>query len=335
MDNYKIKTIITSTRDRLPLLINSNNGKPDMLSTLYILTQIRSQGKAVETIKYTLQNISFFKIILQKQNLNEELLIKRFNNGKLFHSYELESIIENCKFKLEDILKEVPDQTQPSWKQEISLNSLEKYIIIEPKIHKKFVDKNTAANRLRTIRDYVLWLGNIHISKMDLQSLEYIAIKDFLIFLKKVVELCIPSKSNNSFISGKEGLSNEERDLLFSIINRNSKENPFRGDFIKSRNEVIFVWLFKFGLRHGELLNVKISDIDFRKKQLTIIKHSDDLDDPRQNQPNVKTRSRILTIPDIFFMKITEHYILEHRINIKESKKHEFLIISSTSDAPP
>jgi integrase len=89
----------------------------------------------------------------------------------------------------------------------------------------------------------------------------------------------------------------------------------------------------KFGLRKGELLNVKISDIDFRKKQVKISRRADDIDDPRRNKPNVKTRSRILAIPDKI-MEITEHYILDHRSKITGAKKHEFLIVSAVDGSP-
>lgn len=333
MLNYKVKTIITSTGERLPLLINPNNGNPDMWSTLYALTQVRAQGKATATIKFTLQNISFFKILLEKINMNEKVLIERFKEGRVFLPFELEIIIEECKFKIEDVINEGSYKSKSTLLKEFSLSSLERFRKVESKTHKKFIDKDSAGNRLRTIRDYVVWLADVYVSRIDTNSLNFLTLKDSIKDFKERIDSRIPSKSNSSLISGKEGLSKEELKLLFNIINRNSKDNPFRGDFIKSRNEVIFVWLFKFGMRRGELLNVKISDIDFRKKQVKIIRRADDLDDPRQNQPNVKTRSRILSIPDKI-MEITEHYILEHRMKTKGAKKHEYLIVSSTSGAP-
>lgn len=333
MNNYKVKTIITSTGERLPLLINTNNNKPDMWCTLYTLTQVRAQGKAAATIKYILQNLSFLKILFQKYEIDESSLIERFKEGKTFQPFELEGFIEDCKFKVDDLLSSVPTKSKSGLMKDISLNSLEKFRSYESQKYVKFIDKGTIANRLRTIRDYIVWLADTHVSKMDVRSLVFLALKDSIKDFKEKIEARIPTKNSNSLISGKEGLSKDELQLLFSIINRNSEENPFRGDFLKSRNEVIFAWLFKFGLRRGELLNVKIPDIDFRKKQVRIIRRADDVADPREQQPNVKTRSRILAIPDKI-MEITEHYILNHRINTKGSKKHEYLIVASSSGAP-
>lgn len=333
MKQYKEKTIITPTGESFPLLIKSNTGIPDIRSTLYILTQVRSQGKAAATIKYTLRNISFFKLLLQKYKMSEDFLIMRFEEGKIFKLFELEGIIEDCKFKIEDIVSEIANNENSSWGNEFSFNSLEKFRKINFNKKKKFVDKSTDGNRLRVIRDYVLWLVDVHLSKLNTNSLNFLTLKESAKDFKERIEARIPPKSDNSLLEGKEGLSKEEFSHLLNLINRKSADNPFRGEFLKSRNEVIFVWLIKFGLRKGELLNVKISDIDFRKKQLKIIRRADDVEDPRLDKPNVKTRSRILAIPDNI-MEITENYILDQRSNIRGAKKHEYLIVSSTDGKP-
>lgn len=333
MKKYKEKTIITPTGESLPLLINTETGIPDFRSTIYILTQVRSQGKAVATIKYTLRNISFFKLLLQKYNMSEDSLIKRFEEGRIFNLYELEGIIEDCKFKLDDIIDEMSNSTDPSWKQEFSFKSLEKFRKTNSIENKRLVDKSTATNRLRVIRDYVLWLVDIHLSKSNINSLSFLTLKDNAKDFKERVSARIPSSSNSSLVDGKEGLSGEELSHLLDLINRKSKDNPFQGDFLKSRNEVIFVLLIQFGLRKGELLNIKISDIDFRKKELKIIRRADDVDDPRHDKPNVKTRSRKFSIPNNI-MEIIEHYILDIRSKIRGVKNHEFLIVASPSGKP-
>lgn len=334
MERFKEKTITTPTGESLPLLINSQTGIPDINSTLYILTQVRSQGKAAATIKYTLRNISFFKLLLLKYDLSEETLFDRFEQGIIFHSYELELMIEDCKFKVDDIVNDIsqPVDNELSWQKSFSLKSLEKFRGNNYSKKRNFIDKASAGNRLRTIRSYVLWLVQVFHSR-NTDSSNFINLRDSAKEFKEIIESRLPSKSSNSLIDGKEGLSEEEFDLLLKLINRKSKENPFRGDFLKSRNEIIFVWLMKFGLRKGELLNVKISDIDFRKKQVKILRRADDIDDPRKIKPNVKTRSRILAIPDKI-MEITEHYILNHRSKIRGAKKHEFLIVSAVDGSP-
>lgn len=335
MKRFKEKTIITPTGETFHLLINSDTGIPDINSTLFILTQVRSKGKAAATIKYTLRNIAFFKFLLEKYYMSEEFLLKRFEDGIIFNHYELEGIIEDCKFKIDDIIDDIintKNNNKPLLKG-LSLKSLEKFRGVNCLDKRSFVDKATAGNRLRTIRDYVIWLADGYLGRAKPNSSNFLTLRDNAKDFKEKIESRIPAKSNNSLIDGKEGLSEENMDSLLNLINRKSKNNPFRGEFLKSRNEVIFVWLIKFGIRKGELLNIKISDIDFRKKQVKILRRADDIDDPRINKPNVKTKSRILAIPDKI-MEITEHYILDHRSKIRGAKKNEYLIVSGTDGNP-
>jgi len=335
MYKYREKTIITPTGESLPLLVNLETGIPDINSTLFILTQIRSQGKAAATIKYTLRNISFFKLLLQKYDMSEKFLFERFEEGRIFQPYEFEGIVEDCKFKVDEIEEELKlkENSNQTWTNEFSLKSLEKYRSNNLYVKRKFVDSSTAGNRLRTIRNYVIWLADMHLSNVKTNSLTFQTLKENIKIFKEKINARIPSAKSNSTLDAKEGLSEEEFTTLLNLINRKSENNPFRGEFLKSRNEVIFVWLMKFGLRKGELLNVKISDIDFRKKEVKILRRADDIDDPRSNKPNVKTRSRILAIPDKV-MEITEHYILEERHKLSGAKKHDYLIVAASSGEP-
>lgn len=334
MKKYKVKTITTPIGESFPLLIDSDTGSPDIYPTLFILTQVRARGKAVRTIQSILHSISFFKLLLEKYNLSEKLLTKRFEEGRIFQPYELEGIVEDCKFEVDEITKDMlndKDDELPFLKN-FSTKSLEKFRAKNSFRKRKFVARETVGNRLRTIRDYVIWLAEMCLSRTKAGSLVFLALKDNIADFREKIDARSPSV-NHSLIDAREGLSEVELETLLDLINRKSEDNPFRGEFLKSRNEVIFTWLLIAGIRKGELLNVKISDIDFKNNQVSILRRADDIDDPRINRPNVKTKSRKLPIPDNI-MKITEHYILDHRAKIRGARKHEFLIVSSTDGKP-
>jgi integrase len=335
MKKYKVKTITTPTGESFPLLINSDTGIPDIYPTLFILTQVRARGKAAATVKYILNNISFFKLLLERYNLSEKLLTKRFEEGRIFQPYELEGIVEDCRFEVDEITKDMlndKDDELPFLKN-FSQKSLEKFRGKNSFRKRKFVARETAGNRLRTIRDYIIWMANMELSRAKPASLVFLTLKDNIADFREKIDARIPSKSSGSLIDGKEGLTEEEETLFVNVINRKSEDNPFRGEFLKSRNEVIFLWLLTLGMRKGELLNVKISDINFRSKRVHIRRRADDIDDPRTDKPNVKTRGRLLDISDKI-MEITEHYILEHRSKIRGAKKHEYLIVSDKDGSP-
>ena len=106
MTSYKIKTIVMSDGERLPMLIESNTGIPDYWITLYSITQLRSRGLAVKTIEQTLQHLKLLMFFI-KNNYTEEInLEKRLEDAKLLSLSEVEILCDICKLHIEDLTKE-------------------------------------------------------------------------------------------------------------------------------------------------------------------------------------------------------------------------------------
>ncbi|HDZ0728855.1 TPA: site-specific integrase, partial [Klebsiella pneumoniae] len=118
----------------------------------------------------------------------------------------------------------------------------------------------------------------------------------------------------------------EQLDSLFSTLAPGSKLNPFSKK-VQKRNNLIFLLLHCFGLRAGELLNLRIGDIDFAESTIAIRRRANDKTDPRVYQPLVKTCERKL-IADTKLMFEISDYIMNDRRKIKNSNKHDFLFIT-------
>lgn len=87
------------------------------------------------------------------------------------------------------------------------------------------------------------------------------------------------------------------------------------------------------GVRRGELLNVKISDIDFRKNEVMIARRADDPVDPRRAQPKVKTRDRILPLSSELATE-SHKYIIQDRRKIFGATMHEYLFVADHTGYP-
>jgi integrase len=96
---------------------------------------------------------------------------------------------------------------------------------------------------------------------------------------------------------------------------------------------LIVRWLLGLGLRRGELLGVRISNINFRTNEVLIARRADDPGDPRRNQPNTKTRDRLIPI-DEHLAVLTRRYITGKRRAIVGARRHDFLIVANGTGAP-
>jgi len=127
-----------------------------------------------------------------------------------------------------------------------------------------------------------------------------------------------------------KGLSEDQLDLLFELFRPESDLNPFKDKSIRVRNRLIFLMLYHLGLRGGELLNIRIRDMDFSSNQLVVARRADEKDDPRKDQPLVKTLDRRLPIKDTLAKEI-HSYIIQERRKVDNSSKNDFLFVTHKS----
>jgi integrase len=134
-------------------------------------------------------------------------------------------------------------------------------------------------------------------------------------------------------LSGREGLEPEVVSELLRVIQADSPDNPWHDEHSRHRNELIVLWLYYLGLRRGELLGVRVSDIDFRKGTVVIARRADDKNDPRRRQPNAKTRAREIPLASDLLEK-TSNYVMTFRAKLSGARKHGFLFVTSDTGRP-
>ncbi len=332
MTSYKIKTIVMSDGERLPMLLDSYTNIPDYYITLYSITQLRSRGLAVNTIEQTLQHLKLLMFFLKNNYRKEINLEQRLEDAKLLDFSEIEVLCDVCKLNFEELTREYT-VTGKQINTNLKLSSLENFRHKSNSKNISTVNPKTTGHRIRSIKEYLVWLGNTFLSNTEDFGLKTLALNDVIKTLKSTLEARIPKHQSTGSISGKRGLSGEELQLLFSMINKNSQTNPWKSSFTRTRNELIIYWLYEFGLRRGELLNIKISDLNFQEETLLILRRPDDSDDPRTNQPVVKTQARKLSIPKNI-LDLTYSYLFGPRGKLPESVYHPYLFVADKSGLP-
>jgi len=122
----------------------------------------------------------------------------------------------------------------------------------------------------------------------------------------------IPTGKGRNKTYGRRALDAAGQERLWQLVDIDSPENPWEGRHARARNELIVRWFMGLGVRRGELLGVKVSDVNFQSNEVFIARRADDPSDPRLHQPNTKTADRLLPISDDLARR-TRHYILEER----------------------
>ncbi|MDC7701626.1 tyrosine-type recombinase/integrase [Vogesella indigofera] len=322
-----IRTITLANGERLPLPVERASGMPLYKPTLFILTEVRQRNLATATILRTLRELVVFFDFLSEHDIKLE---ERMKTGQILSLWEIDALARRCREWAGE--SDHIDTYQPSL-QEANVLSLEKARMHRSKTIPKVVAPQTTANRIRTIHAYLEWLTSSYLSghalTPELNAMLRVAAADVLGSLRQR----IPKSKGRNILGQREGLPNEILERILAVIDPASSENPWRDRFVRSRNVLIIYLLRTLGLRRGELLNIKISDIDFRKNEISILRRPDDPTDPRIHQPRVKTRERILPLSESLVSSI-EHHILHERARIPRAKKLAFLFITERTGQP-
>lgn len=326
LNPYVVRVVKFSAGERFPVLIDTRAGMPLFDPTVYVLTKLRGSNRAANTIELTLRHIMLLKLFVEQHGIDLEA---RFREGRILDLGEIESLAKACSQHLPDFLAS-SDDVGPKRRR---VGSTTRLLQFPGGASPRAVEGTSAANRIRAIEDYLGWLVKKHLLRLPAGSPSFLILEAAQKIVKDTLLARAPEDRGRNLLGAREGLSPSTAERLFQVTAQNSPENPWAGRFTKARNELLFRWLSSFGLRRGEVLNVKVSDIDFRKETVTVARRPDAAEDPRKKQPLVKTRDRILPIPPDL-CRLTHDYVVHIRRGLIGARKHEYLFVADKTGAP-
>lgn len=300
---YTQKTIILESGERYVLLVDKDTGIPLYYPNLYITTQIRNRSLSLSAMSSALNGIS---ILLEYLHTHYgKTPEKRFRVKDFLKIHELDAIRDFCQIN----------------HQKTKFNSNTKLV----KLKDEKVSSATEYIRLTEIARYVRWLADQIIDKTKDSTLTQQIIK-----MEKGLKSRRPPKKYRNIETINKGLDSDQIELLLELTTPNSDYNPFLDVSVQKRNRVVILLLIYLGMRGGELLNLRIRDFDFSNNQVLIARRADEKDDPRKQQPLVKTLDRRLPIKNTLASEIHQYIINERRL-IPNSNLHDYLIITHKS----
>jgi integrase len=166
------------------------------------------------------------------------------------------------------------------------------------KYGKQEVSNATVDARLRYVSKYLVWRVGQFISKLTPTHSIKLALEREKDALKEKLTALMPRSTRRNSADAREGLFEDVVEQLKEYLNPLSPNNPWKSEHMRYRNCLIFYWFLYLGIRRGELLEIRIRHIDFRKSQVFIERRADDDKDPRAKQPNAKTNDRVLSLSE-------------------------------------
>jgi integrase len=297
MKKTTINTFIMIDGERYCHVINKESGIPLFYPCLYITTILRNNSTSITTIELVGCAISMLYDFLNKNGIKIE---ERILSREFLKLHEIDALSDYCFWRKKE---------NKVSQHDVKLNV--------------YVDEKTKYFRLSKIASYLEWLCQILI----------VSVKDELTAVRRFIndiKARRPNAKNFTLTDTRDrSLGKEEMDLILSVIEPSSPQNPFTAE-VRQRNQIIILMLYLLGIRSGELLNIKVTDIDFSGSSLFVRRRADDKSDPRVKQPLVKTAERTLPMPK-YLSKILYDYISIERRKFTKAKKHNYLLVNHKS----
>uniref|UniRef100_Q31IU9 Phage integrase family protein n=1 Tax=Hydrogenovibrio crunogenus (strain DSM 25203 / XCL-2) TaxID=317025 RepID=Q31IU9_HYDCU len=283
--------------ERYCLLVEAGSGVPLFYPNLFITTQVRNASLSFSSMESALSSIS---VLLKFCDEHQIDLVERLRSGTFLKLNEVDALADYCQFNRSS---------------KVAANKVTSLT----KIRKPRVANETVYRRLSVIAKYLEWLGSLlGVGGVENQ-------KKLSALVKKVRSRRPVKKGRNQSLIDK-GLTDEQVDLLFEVFRPESDLNPFEGESTKVRNRLMFLMLHYLGIRMGELLSIKVKDIDFSNNQIVIARRADEKSDPRVDQPLVKTMDRRIPLKESLAAEI-HNYVVNYRRKELPARKHEYLFV--------
>lgn len=296
---YQVRLLVMSSGERLPVLCTSD-GQPMMAPMLYVLTELRAQGRSSATIRHALEAIMVLQMTLDQQQID---LNARMCGGKHLQLHEVDLIARSAN--------------QPI--RAFGQNSARQ------------LSRASAANRLHYIHQYLRWQAFDFLMRLDSHEKAYLALRDRVDKACNALKARSPCLTIRSQSDQRQGLSDQSLTALNAVMD--GAQQVWQNEHAQARNQLMLRWLLELGIRRGELLGVRLCDVNFQKLEVFIARRADSKDDPRSQQPLAKTHERVLPISE-GLAEMTHNYVMWCRANQGLSRRHDFLFVAGGTGKP-
>ena len=299
-DLYKTRICRATSGEHIPLLVGAESGLPVLRPNQFVLVARRDRSQ-VSTLK---NDLAALAVVLSWARHRGTELDELVDRGSGLDQNSVASLVDALRsdYRNRRAGAKVVSMVRP---------------LVSPEVW---------AGRIAIARDYITWnLDNV-LSQCEPGTLRYHHVRERRDEFIRAMNGRMPKTSTHS---SRKGLEPEAKSRLFAIVTPRSLENPFQAA-LQERNALIVDVLETLGLRRAELCKLKTSHLrPGPKPTLFVERLPDDPEDPRLQQPQVKTLSRLLPIDARLSTRI-QGYILGDRKQLPNANRTRFLFLART-----
>ena len=318
---FKIIHYRLPSGERCCELIDAVSGLPIFDANLYAVSNLRAKNLSVNTVEANLRAIMHLYLALKLRGIDLE---DRLARGTMLSVDEVEFIVSKCRLRVEELVSELDAQAGMLPKAKV---------VALKKKQPKQREISSYRDRIDNIKSYLDDLALRRLPRFNESSEAYLRFNAERENTLQTLGSRRPTKAIDKF-KGPASLTEEEIKALFAVLDPYSEQNPFKSEYVRRRNALIMHWLVLLGMRTGELLGVRLSDIDWPNRRVLIIRRHDDKNERRKTPALVKNAFSERWVPMADGLLVaTGEYLMEQRPSAAKNSNTPFLFLSRDGQA--
>ncbi|MBE3932127.1 tyrosine-type recombinase/integrase [Vibrio parahaemolyticus] len=314
--------------------LSDANGVPDFWTTLFLTTHYR--GSTQETMRNIsnvlvhfllwdeMQEQPFFEKVIGIADADEAAPASQFSLPEFLSTLEARSLAHHCKLQTKAVRRK---HTQKTESNVISMRAQLPSSVVPDEV----VGVKLHRHRLKVVAEFLHFM-------VDVGLRHYSHYAYYLDAAEKVKQVIIKQRPKRQGARAKRNDPDKKApppevfEEIMRIAEPECIDNPFTA-LVRERNYLIIRVLYDTGMRVGELLQLKVADVNFAAQTISIVRRHDDPEDIwRRLEPNAKTLERDLPI-SLELTDLLRDYVIGERRHMVQalpaSQSHGFLFVSS------
>ncbi len=291
----KVEAIDHESGDRLPIILGGD-GLPLTTPNEFIMGR---RGLSANTLIRNARELGFFHKWLERQKIDLDIKI---SGTRSFSEAEIKgSLFESLR-------------------RDYSNNM---------KVKKLNVGSGTVNQRLATVRQYLVWYCGVKSGMVANTSSDYEQISKNKDHIVSLIDRCFIQAPPTNKV--EKSLSVRHLQALKSLLDLEVSGAFGKNDAVNCRNYVIVMIMLHYGLRPGEVLSLRVEDIEIGAiSSIRVTRRGVDKNDTRKPRPQIKRNGRVLPVDDFNFAKKLDSYISEYRdaLSVNAKSDSDYLILS-------
>lgn len=294
----QVVTVILLSGERLPMLVD-DDGLPMAGPCEWILSK---RHRAFTTLCRNMAELMVMQGWCDSRGID---LFQRLRSGRQFTEVEVNSLIEHLR------------KAQPTGR----------------KVQKLAVSPDTANKRIGSVIKYLSWCFDLVVTSAEFPSeRRQVLNENYRLLIRHLVEGRQRSEPNPK---QTKKVSITEAQFLQDVLDPDQDSGFGRDHSVKLRNFLMVVLMLMLGMRPGEVLSLRVRDIEFGAiTAVRIRRRALSLADTRARPASVKRAGRVLILDSPRIAQLLDDYILDHRERVvsRQKKPTEFLFLSDEGD---